>query len=305
MKQVNIFSALSSYGATESENYLTESFVFLLKLLLQRAPDTTLTILNRLVGSLPLHGLTCPEAIFINTQLKLEQGRPDIQIREFDDTLIYIEIKHDAPISQGQLECYYTQLCQSDYRNIQLVLLTRSRASASETTLAPHEYHHICWYEIYNWLAGADIDDEVSQYFIHDFLYFLEEKNMNLQKVSWEYTPGIVSLLNLTTMMEVAVREALPKAVLRRSAGWSWRGFFLDNAFFFGIRYEHPLTIAFENNMGNNPTAKSELDLEKAHFLALTKDEQFELISKFVEQANKEVTKGNTTVEPQLNDTAA
>lgn len=97
----NVFSALSTYGSSEEENHLTESFVFLLNLLLQRAPDSALLLLDHLTGSLPLHNFTRPELVAIRTQPRWEQGRPDIEIKEADDTLIFVEIKHDSPIGYG------------------------------------------------------------------------------------------------------------------------------------------------------------------------------------------------------------
>ena len=64
---------------------------------------------------------------------------------------------------------------------------------------------------------------------------------------------------------------------------------------FFGMRFDHPSLIVFENNQGTNPTAKCELDLEATHFFALTKDEQFELLVNFLKRVKVEVPKGNST----------
>jgi len=302
---VNVFFALSMYGSSQEENYLTESFVFLINLLIERMPNEGVRFLNRLTGPLPFHSITQPRLIVIRTQAACEQGRPDIEIREAEDTLVYVEIKHDSPIGYGQLEYYLRQLHQSGHTNVRLVLLTRSRASANETTLAPADYHHVCWYEIYNWLADISHSDEVSQYFINAFMNFLEEKNMNLKKVTWEYMQGIESLLNLTTMMETAAKEIMPEMTFNRTSGWSWRGFSLDNkTYFFGLRFNRPSLIVFENNQGTNPSAKCELDLEVTHFFALTKDEQFELLVNFLKRAKAEVSKGNTTIELSDNDSA-
>lgn len=298
----NVFSALSMYGSSQEENYLTESFVFLINLLIERMPNEGLRFLNRLTGPLPFHSITQPRLIVIRTQAACEQGRPDIEIREAEDTLVYVEIKHDSPIGYGQLEYYLKQLHQSGYTNVRLVLLTRSRASANETTLVPADYHHVCWYEVYNWLADMSNCDEVSQYFVNAFMNFLEEKNMNLKKVTWEYAHGTEALLNLTTMMEIAAKEIMPDVAFKRTGGWSWRGFYLDSTYFFGVRFNRPLIIVFENNLGTNPTGKRELDLETTHFFALTKDEQFELLADFLKRARTEVPKGNITTELPNND---
>ncbi len=296
MMPVNVFSALSTYGLSGEENYLTKSFVFLLKLLIQRMPDTSVQLLNRLTGPLPQHAITQPQRVVIVSQPRLGAGWADIGIMEAGDTSIYVEVKHDAPLAYRQLEDYFDALKQLGLANARLVLLTRSRASAHETTLSPENYHHVCWYEVYNWLDGIGDCDEVSHYFINDFKHFLEEKNMSLKKVTWEYIQGTEAISNLTTMMETAVKEVI-KASFKRTAGWTWRGFYFDN-YFFAIRFSNPLIITFENNMGNKPTAVRELDLEKTHFFALTKDEQFELIVDFLEKAKTEVPKGDVTAEP-------
>ena len=53
-----------------------------------------------------------------------------------------------------------------------------------------------------------------------------------------------------------------------------------------GVRYFSPLLIVFENNRGYDPvTYHRELDLEEEHFFALNKDEQFECIVSFLQNA--------------------
>jgi hypothetical protein len=292
-----MFSTLSAYGSTEEENYLTESFAFLLRTLIDRIPEDGIRILNHISAKLPYHLITNPQTIFINTQVSIDQGqgRIDLEIREADDTLVYIEIKHDSPLSPGQLEFYLKNLQASKQTNNKLVLLTRSRSSQLETTLKASDYHQVCWYEIYNWLTRIRTTDGVSKYLIDNFLEFLEYKNMNLKKVTWEYEQGLQSMLNLSNMLEAAAKEVSPLSTIKRTAGWSWRGIYFNQAFFFGFRYEHPMKIVYENNTGSNPTEKAELDLEMVHFLALNKDEQFELIVDFFRRAIAEVTVGKGT----------
>ena len=89
----------------------------------------------------------------------------------------------------------------------------------------------------------------------------------------------------LVQMMETAIPEAMPKVGVRRTAGWNWRGFYINPDFFLGGRYDRPLTITFENNQGNSPSYHPSLDLEKTHFFALTGDEQFQSIIDFLRQA--------------------
>lgn len=125
---------------------------------------------------------------------------------------------------------------------------------------------------------------EIINYLINDFLLFLEDKAMNLTRVEWEYLKGLKSLINLTNMLEAAIEE-VNNVKLKRTGGWFWRGYYIDTIFC-GVRYEKPHIIVFENNMGTNPSFKAELNIEKEHFLAYSKEEQFECLVKFISETN-------------------
>jgi hypothetical protein len=288
----NIFTSLQTYGSAEPENYLTESLVLVLRFLLERSLDEGLEIINRIVGPLPLHRLTVASQVAIRTQVQFGNGCLDIEIRESDDTLVYVEIKHDSQLGSGQLICYRDHLEQSSKSNRRLVLVTRSRSSAFETPLkSPGDYRHVCWYHIYNWLADLHLEDQVCRHTVSDFLCFLEEKSMNLKRVTWEYEKGTEALLALVNMMEAAAMEVLAGVKVTHSGGWSWRGMYLDKVWFFGVRFEKPMQVVFENNMGRVPYEGRTLDLDKERFLALTKDEQFDLVADFIKVSSSAVPK--------------
>jgi hypothetical protein len=110
---------------------------------------------------------------------------------------------------------------------------------------------------------------------------------MSVKRVSWEYAPGISAMLDLTNMMATALAEAMPGEKYTRTAGWDWRGDYLPNDYFFGVRYAQPLVIVFENNKGYKPvTYKCDLSLEDKHFFSLNKDEQLECLVQFLREAN-------------------
>jgi hypothetical protein len=107
-----------------------------------------------------------------------------------------------------------------------------------------------------------------------------------MKKVPWEYIDGVPALVGLTDMMEAAITEVLPDASFKRTAGWSWRGFYLHDDYWVGLRYHEPLLIVFEDNKGNAPvTYKQDLDLRREHFFSLDKDEQFERLVAFLQRA--------------------
>ena len=74
----NVFSTLARPGLG-AEDYLTESFVFVLKLLLERAPDEGVAVVNRLSGLSEEARFRHPASVAISTQVIVDEGRPDIE----------------------------------------------------------------------------------------------------------------------------------------------------------------------------------------------------------------------------------
>ena len=287
LMETNLFSALSKYGSNSEENYLTETFVVVLREMLARQPETANQLIARLVGA-DAGLFTNQNEIRIDTQSTTEYGRPDIEIRVGNSLVSFIEIKHDSPLGSGQLESYKAALDKLDANQKSLVLLARSRQAALSTTLAAAEFRQVCWYDIAEWLAACEIPDEVMGYFRDSFLTFLRTKAMTMNKVSWEYMNGVAAMIDLVDMLEAAVVEAIPTAKLRRTAGWNWRGVYLDGGFWSGIRFDNPLEVRYESGTGNDPSFARGLDLEAAHFFSLSSGEQLEKLISFVKQSKVE-----------------
>lgn len=299
---LNVFSSLFKYGCGVDENYLTEALVFVVKLLLRRLPAEGLALVN-LLGGEPQGALfSDPGSVEISTQVTVEQGRPDIEIREGSEVLVYVEVKHDSGLGWDQLERYHSELLASNTPTARLVLLARSRYSSPATKLPASEYHRLRWYEIYNQLARIETSDKVCKYFLECLMEFLEEKKMSLRQVKWEYITGVPALLDLTEMMETAITVVMPAAKPRRTAGWNWRGFYLHDVYFFGVRYTEPMSVVFEDDRGNYPTYQRRLDLAAAHFFSLDKDEQFECMVTFLRDATENLPKGDGESEDMVAD---
>ena len=118
MIDMDIFSTLEKYSSAENknaqdENYLTEAFVFLLKLLLEKDKEKGIELLN-LICTDGEFLFELEEELSIRTQTGLESKDrsdiPDIQIRS-DDKLVFIEVKLDAGLSgEDQIEKYVRHL---------------------------------------------------------------------------------------------------------------------------------------------------------------------------------------------------
>lgn len=292
----SIFSTLYKHCSGAEENYLTDAFAYTLRFLLRSAPKDALNCINTVCGLSGSKLYRDPKTIHVTTQVSIDQGRPDMEIRD-DHVLTYIEVKHDSPLSTGQLERYQKQLRAANHPFTQLVLLTRSRISVAETTLSINEYHHIRWCDVYDYLDRITWEDQVCTYIVTSFLYFLQEKNMAMRKVSWEYMQGVPALMYLTQMLGEALATAMPHVSRRRTAGWTWRGFYTATGYYVGMNLTQPNGITFQNNLGNAPTYRRDLDFDKAHFFSLTSGDQFECIVSFLQNALAEAPKSDQPID--------
>lgn len=300
MSSENIFSALAKYNSAIDENYLTESFVFVINTLLQQERPIGIEILTQLCVNNNEFSFDIDEDISVSTQEVTEQGTPDIKISSLNKR-IYVEVKHDSPVDPDQLKRYKSDLESWSAAIKRLILLTRFPVDLSEHKGIPDK--HVCWFEVYNWLANAKdkAQNPVSGYLIDSFKSFLEEKQMSIQKVSWEYINGVPALSNLINMIEVAIQDAsLP--IYSKSPGWDFKGFYVQsNEFWCGIHYNNPLVMTFEmigrsrfnaklvKKPGHEVRKGNEriwfrLHLEDIHFFSLDKDKQLEKITKFVKE---------------------
>lgn len=302
MSDENIFSALAKYNSATDENYLTESFVFVINALLERDRPIGLEILTQLCVKNNEFSFDIGEGISVSTQQPTEQGTPDIKVSS-PDKLIYIEVKHDSPVDPQQLVRYKKALEPSATTIKHIVLLTRFAIDFEEQEERP--YKHVRWHEVHNWLENTRAKDPISAYLIESFKTFLEVKQMSLQKVGWEYINGVPALNNLVNMLEVAIQGAsIP--IYGKSPGWDWKGFWLEEKEFISvIYYDNHLIITFElmnkkkynKELLDKPSYELRegkerlwfrLDLEKCHLFSLDKDEQLEVITKFVKTAYAE-----------------
>jgi hypothetical protein len=183
------------------------------------------------------------------------------------------------------LERYYQQLNKSESQDTQLVLLTRSKHSLSETSLSRDLFQHVCWYQIAGWLSEIQSFDKIDQFLIEQFLGFLEQKEMSMEKITWEYIEGVPAMKNLINMLGTAITEAVPETSIRKTVGSNWAGYYLNGDIFIGFRFDNHLIIAFENNGGSNPSFTKALEMENAHFFSFDSGEQLECLIKFIKES--------------------
>jgi len=282
----NLFSSLAKYASLQEENFLSESLVLLLRIILEREKEHGLDLLSNLCGVKKKEWFCKPLDIELSTQFSIQEGRPDIVIRDGNKSIVFIEVKHDSGLGDVQLERYSDHLTNSPILNKRLVLLTRSKSSIQETSLSANQFHHICWYQIAGWLSDFDFQDVIVLYFLRNFIEFLKEKDMSMEKVTWEYIKGLPAMINLSNMLGTAISEVFPEKSLRKTVGANWSGYYLDGNYFIGFRFNDPLVIVIEDNNGTNPSYKKDFIFEEeVQFFSLSAGDQLESIISFIKNS--------------------
>lgn len=286
----NIFSTINRYVVRQTENFLTEGLAYVLDILISREPEAGKGLIKQISG---FDLVIDPALLGITTQEDVEIGRPDLVISQSTDFVLFIEIKHDSPLGNRQLERYYEKLSPRNSKYKQLILITRSKHSLTQTQLNRGSFRHVCWYQISGWLSELKIQDEISKFTVQQFLKFLEEKSMSSEKVEWDYIRGIPALVHLSNMLETALHEAFPEEDLRRSAGWAEFGFYFgkNKDGWPGIQYLEHLTVYVAKAGPKEAYDEifSPLDLEKSHFFAMTAGEQLETLINFISTSVKDL----------------
>jgi hypothetical protein len=96
----NLFKDLSKYLSEHHEDFLTNSFVYLLNYLLEYERSLAIGLLNFICGGNFEFAFKEDEKVIITTQKVTSEGTPDIEIKS-DDKCIFVEVKHDSGLGCG------------------------------------------------------------------------------------------------------------------------------------------------------------------------------------------------------------
>lgn len=298
--KTNIFHSLSKYNKLYDENYLTETFTFILNYFNENNKDLLVDIINSIFLKGIPHKITIEDNITIETQVSAEEhGRPDIFIST-EDLLIIIEVKEESPVDIEQLERYHKFLSNYKAEKKHLILLSKYNCEYEMKIR-----NHVFWYEIYNYFVERRYNELVIEYLRNQFIEFMEVKQMVPKKVSWEYEKGMESMNNIMLMLQT-ILDTLKIKIYQKSGGWNWRGYYLENNTnkFIGIYYEEPEQIIYEISLESDKWNSKEyknkgkyeikedkhlfifLDLKKYHFYSLEKEEQLAVLKEFIEETH-------------------
>lgn len=301
MSDTDIFSPLFRWAHRQGENFTTDAFVGVVKVMLKREESLAKRFLGWLCFGNESTFSFCGTLPQIGTQLRSEDGTPDVHVAA-SGLFSLIEIKKGSDLHAGQLSQYHSLLARRDEPAKSLVLLT-----AFDATFLPAEkpHHWWRWGQVAEWLERNPPTDEIASWLVREFLTYLKRQVMTIDKVEWQYTEGTKSLYNLTTMLGKALEQAgIP--VQARSSAWDDRGHYTkDKLFWTGIYYNEPQLLRFQFEVAKPDVAKlgehgwalldryaTTLDLsaESVHFFALTKESQLSLLTTFVKNAHQTAT---------------
>jgi len=242
----SIFTRLLASRANSKEDYLTECFAGLLEIWSKEDPSEFNRFLEWLTGK-----RIGSELKEISTQKTANEfGRPDLWV-QFENHLILVENKWDAPAGDGQIERYFDYLKQArEIIGIETSLIFLSRWHNEYPWKQKKPDREVTWIEISREvkekLEKSDRRDSPLSFYKKQFYAFLEDNNMVDKPVSWQYMEGVPALLRLIDMMKTALDELSDDGLISNpkvTVGQYHAGCYLyspdgKNDFFFGQQYD-------------------------------------------------------------------
>jgi hypothetical protein len=250
------------------EDRLTEVFVHLLNHLKETHQHIASAVLTALAPGIP--GLSADDMPLVKVDaqkpidyqgMKLRKGRrptADITVRS-PIALIYVEVKRDSPPDLEQMHKYLWHLGQQPSPpHRAAVLLTISMPRENWLNNEMHHYT-VRWTHIAEILRSHrdTITDLVSGVRVDDFLGFLQEDGMTLERVSKHLVEGLRPMMHLMTLIEDVV-EWSPRLTHSRNSGMQGYSKYLGYAFdirkgrsqtrtcFVGVYFSQPSQVVFE-----------------------------------------------------------
>ena len=235
------------------------------------------------------------DSIVVETQFSTAFGTPDLVLR-VHDSIVFIEVKVDAPFEPTQLDRYRKALTERSESQKTLGTLTRY-ANAVED--GPADYN-VRWYNVANELSLISPKTEVGKYLKNEFLELLRYRGITMDPVSWELAEGVRSFRSLVDMLGEALRQN--EVQLTRSGAWDWQGYYLEHKrFFIAFYFDEPSVLCINTQVDvvtpisnelklgqiddRRWTYKIDLSTEQVHFYARSRASQQQFLEQFVSAA--------------------
>lgn len=215
----SLFHNLGKY--LPAENYLTNVLVALLTELLKNGDlrqdkDVALEVLNLIAKKKEQPDFSLDETICIKAQERADGQQPDITISSNlpggTSRTVYIEVKDRDDVGEGQLVRYKRLLDKSHAEIRCLTLLCRPTTPIKPEDAKALKNQRVYWSEVYDTIKKSENRAQVSKYLLDSFIQFLEEKNMQLKKITGECASikreSLDDLISLVDMLPRAMKEA-------------------------------------------------------------------------------------------------
>ena len=313
----NLLRTLHRWATAQDENFTTDAFAHLLRHLVSEEPEAAARVLARITGRECWDSLlqAPPESRRVETvtQGPVAEGVLDIKV-EAPGVLVYIEVKTGSDVNPDQLRRYRAELERAVAHEKVLVLLTRKHVDL--TRIPTRLDNAVRWFQVGEWLeelklANQNEKSRVTAYLIRQFTGFLKERGMSVDKVTWQLTDGVRSLVYLKQMLYEAVSnfgcEEIGQVGAQETCGWSFvKGKVLYNV---AMKYSEPGILHFKacgvnksraeqigygsvepckTKEGKNSYAwchRLDLGSEEVHFFARTKSNQIQRIEQFLRES--------------------
>ncbi|WP_020471749.1 PD-(D/E)XK nuclease family protein [Zavarzinella formosa] len=318
--QGNLFLRLHKWASRQDENFVTESFAYLLRHLIEAESLAASRFLRSFSGG--FFDLKTDEARTVNvrTQIFSGEGTPDLALN-VADRLAYIEVKVESPATAEQLLNYRRLLDESAVPHTQLILLTRYPVDIKHAGLSGLRF--VRWYEVSEWLVEQQAKykfQAVGEFLAGQFLEFLGSRSMSMAQVSWELTGGIRALRNFSLMLAESAHAAgvrvTPQGTYHETGAW------LDGkAYWIGIDFEMPNILKFmtwkrpvdpkaaqelgvgeihewTNKSAHGWERKLDLAAEDVHFFALSRASQMQILEAFIKESVELARRVELTASP-------
>lgn len=299
----NFLNNLFQWAHRQGENFVTEAFVFLLNHLLDHDKTIGLDLINWLCWEDVAPTFVESNRPTIITQRRNEDGTPDIRITS-DKSMALVEVKQWSPLHTNQLDRYWNTLNDSRAEFQSLVLLTVLPVAYDEGAKRPSK--HVRWPDLAKWLRGKRclLQEPVSVFLVDQFLDFLMQQGMTMERISWEYIDGTKSFSYLLRMLDKAREDANIPFYAKASEWGNWLGTYLDGKkFLVAVGYSRPQfvrfsfcqstrydSVVFERlNRGQigdwGPYWEMNLETDECHFFSRTAEAQLESLTTFLKNA--------------------
>jgi hypothetical protein len=309
----NIFTCLAK-GNPQRENFLSETFVFVMRKLLNSHNDQSQQFVRELLKAICAVDFYEDEHISLTREEKVTGGRIDIKI-ETPTKLIYIENKIESSVNLDQIEKYKSVLGKQKTKNTKIILITKY---SIEDRLRKVVDNWLMWDDIHKLIrnlreTGEKHLPETDSFLVEHLFNYLKEDDMTIEKVSSAFVEGITSMINLLAQIRFVLDEGGYK-IEARSAGEQFNGFYIkvdrDSSFreWIGIFYydnygkpsvdgivfelsglENPETVCkrrfqIESDAKRFNTASLLFNFEDTEFFMLEKHEQLSKLREFVQE---------------------